>query len=285
MKAIRNIIGSLLLITTSSILATEVAQYGGVYSYWPATWTAIASLNDPGGDVSRPSSDFYSGSGSTAYYAMGGNYIYYRMRINYSAAIGAGTLSDSYFIFVDWSNGVADGVPDFAFTWDARSNDNTRHGLEMTKRSVGGATDPWGNVRMNDIDGLSGQKGTVDFGGAGNAERTGDGYIRTIDGAVGGGAFVDFAISFDYLKNTSGTGLGLGQDWRIALGTIPNANDHNVISGDVAGGSSPTNSVTTGWAAVPTPEPGTTGIMALGMLFFMVRSRCRLKRTADTPGI
>jgi hypothetical protein len=261
--------------------AGTVAQFGGTYNYWPTVWTSLIALNDPSGDISRNSSDFYSGSGSTAYYAQDSGYLYFRARINYTGAISAGTLSDSYFIFVDrqnWSSGgTSDGFPDFGFVWDAKSNNNNNHGLEMAVHNTGLGANLWSDLRMADVDGLSGQKGTQDFAGTGGTQRIGDGYVRTIDGAAGGGAFIDFAISWSYLTNYSTTGLAPFQTWSIALGSIQNANDHNAVDGDIAGGSGPGSLINTGWSdpIYVVPEPATGWLAGMGLLAAFARLRHR----------
>jgi hypothetical protein len=269
------------MLLASAARAGTVAQFGGTYNNWPSVWTALAGLNDAGGDVSRSSADFYSGTGSTAYYAQDSGFIYFRVRINYSGAIVVGTLSDSYFVFLDrqnWSSGgTNDGYPDFGFVWDAKSNNNNNHGLEMAVRNTGFGTNLWSDLRMADVDGLSGQKGTQDFGGTGGTQRTGDGYVRTIDLATGGGAFIDFAISWSYLTNYSTTGLGPFQTWRIALGSIQNANDHNAVDGDIAGGAGPGSTISTGWSSpiYVVPEPSICWLIGAGLVTAVVKRQHR----------
>lgn len=132
------------------------------------------------------------------------------------------------------------GTLDYAFMWDSQSNDQDNHGLELGIPRDNGAT--WAATRMNDRDGNNGKKlAPPDFGLS-----NGDGYVRIVNGQsttnFGTTTFVDFAIKWSYLSTNST--LGKGQSWNIQLGSINNANDHNWIDYDVAGGLAPTDNRT-----------------------------------------
>lgn len=119
---------------------------------------------------------------------------------------------------------------------------------------------------MDDLDGSAGQKLANDINGGG---RTTDGYIRSVDGQsttnFGTTSFIDFAVSWSYLETY--TDLERGQKWNLALGSIANATDHNLINTDIASGAGPDSAITTGWQAVPEPTVisliSLTGVMAL----------------------
>ena len=147
---------------------------------------------------------------------------------------------------------------------------------------------------MTDVDGDTGNlfsKGPEDFNGDG---RTGDGYLRTIDNVVpedsentvfGKTTFIDFAISWEYLTTYSTTGLGPGQTWQVALGSIANANDHNLIKTDVAGGASPSSdipSVPSGWSdpiqTQAVPEPSSIALLGLVVVVGYAGRRLRRRR-------
>ena len=122
----------------------------------------------------------------------------------------------------------------------------------------------WNGINFNDLDTDSGQKGTNDINGS---LRTTDGYVRTTDGQAttnfGVTTFIDYAISWSYLTNY--TTLAEGQTWSIGLASIPNATDHNNLTGDIGGGADPTSATTVGWSApVSVPEPATDLLLVLG---------------------
>ena len=210
-------------------------QYG-TYASWPsdASWKPINSLNDPNDGLTRTCLDFVGDTiNPGAYIFSDANYLYFRVRVQ----CGTAAFADTIMILVDrlgW--GGTDGNPDYAFTWDSQSADNTKHGLEMSITSTVGTS--WGAMRMTDLDGTSGGKIVPpDFAAPGGT----DGYIRSVDNQsttnFGTTTFVDFAIKWSYL--IANTGLAKGQTWKIQLGSIDNANDHNLIRYDVAGNTSP----------------------------------------------
>jgi hypothetical protein len=221
-------------------LATA-SSYGGTYTGWPTTWTAISSLNDPDNLLANERIDFVGDTSDPgAYYAGNSEYLYFRVRVDDGTAT---EFSDSILILIDQGQ---NGALDYAFQWDSQSNDQTGHGLELgVPRDVGTT---WATTRMNDRDANNAQKiAPPDFGLS-----NGDGYIRILNGQsttnFGTTTFVDFAIKWSYLSTNSL--LGKGQTWNIQLGSINNANDHNFIDYDVAGGQSPSGNLT---------FPGTVG--------------------------
>lgn len=211
------------------------SSYGGVFTNWPSTWVAISSLNDPDDLLSNERIDFVGNSSDPGLqYAGNSEHLFFRVRVDDGAVA---EFSDTILILIDQEQ---NGTLDYAFMWDSQSNDQTNHGLELGVPRDVGAT--WAATRMNDRDGSSGQKiASPDFGLS-----NGDGYIRIINGQpstnFGTTTFVDFAISWNFLSNN--TTLSKGQSWNIQLGSIDNANDHNFITYDVAGGLTPANSST-----------------------------------------
>lgn len=266
----------LLLIVAPGLRAAEVIQFGGETS-WSVNWTPLSGLSDGPDAVSSKTLDLI-GDASTPVGSWGADasYVYFRMRVD-TPTITSQITSGSFLVMID-RVGVGNVGPDFAFAWDAQSNQPTRHGLEFSTINGGVLGPTWGSTRFDDIDGSSGDKLAIDINGAG---RTGDGFVRTLDGQSGGTAgtsFIDFKVSWDYLVNYSTSGLGPGQEWRISLATISNATDHNVLSGDVIGslGDSPT----LGWSAAITaiPEPADYGAVAAltaGLAGYVARRRKR----------
>jgi hypothetical protein len=120
------------ILTLTAILLAEtaaadtVAQFGGIYNYWPTVWTSLTALNDPSGDTSRNSPDFYSGSGSTACFAQDNGFLSFRVRINYTGTINIQNASDhntltgnvglSSWIKTGWSGPIS-VVPEPATGW------------------------------------------------------------------------------------------------------------------------------------------------------------------------
>jgi hypothetical protein len=114
------------MLLADTALAATVAQAGGTYNYWPTTWPALSALNDPSGDTGRNSSDFYSGSGSTASFAPDNGFLSFRVRINYTGTINIQNASDhntltgngglSSWIKTGWSGPIS-VVPEPATGW------------------------------------------------------------------------------------------------------------------------------------------------------------------------
>lgn len=239
---------------------------------WPTTWTALtmSAENLGSGTVYDLVGD---GSYPGGYYAQDSNFIYLRMRLA-TATPAAGDFSGAHFFLIDRVGvGPENGLPDFSFSWDSKSNDITKHGLEMQIYSSGTGT--WNNVTMDDNDGDFATKATKDINGAG---RKADGYLEVVTNQTGDtgwnpSTFLDVAVSWNYLLNSSATGLGPNQQWQIAFATISGATDHNALSsggGDIGGGAAPASLVTTGWSGPITtdssavPEPGSLALLGLG---------------------
>lgn len=259
-----------------------VDQYGGSKAVWPTTtWAPLSGLNDPDDAGYAEKLDFVGdGTNPGAYWAQDSQYIYFRARMHEPNVV-SGTYSDTLHVLIDRRGyGQETGLPDYGFSWDSKSGNNTNHGLEMTVLYSTAAT-TWGSVKMDDVDGSDGQKLSLDINGAG---RTGDGYVQSISGqsttAFGNTSFIDFAVSWDYLTNIRGsTVLGPGQTWRIALASTANATDHNVMSTDIAGGASLTTGVTTGWSGEfqtqNVPEPSSLVVLSVVALTSYVGFRFR----------
>ncbi len=272
-------------------MAATITYYGpagGPVSGWDngtdsIAWTAVSSLNDgidAGGKL-----DFVGDVSNAGFFmAESASYLFFRMRVNVASA-PSGTFSDAHLVLIDvvgWNYPTigATGKPDFAFSWDSKSNDPTKHGLEMQIPSTLGVN--WSDIRMADIDGNSAAKGAADI------NTTGQGFVRTIDGQAttnfGNSTFIDFAIQKSYLtQNSTTTGQLLNVEGNlvpvnIQLASIANATDHNAINSDIAGGFAPTSPVVTSWSAT-VPEPSTLGLagLALGVAaLFQFRRRKRI---------
>lgn len=263
--------------------AAEYAEWGGTYSNWPTTWIPLPGLNDPVDfkDSKYKHLDFVGNATYPgAYYQWDSSYFYFRMRMNVGTISHSNprTYGDTLFILIDLPGVGTTGQPDYAFAWDSKEI-ATDHGVELLVPGDIQAT--WSQTTMNDIDGNVGQKLTPpDFGADGDA------YLRTIDGNsttdFGDTSYVDWAISFAHLQ--AYTQLRLGQTWYIQLGSIANANDHNKIDGDIAGGyNKDSNVVGSINTPVTTPEPASMALtlLALGIAGGAVRRR-RSKDASDT---
>jgi hypothetical protein len=260
---------------TVCLLTVLTTAHGGVFTdiigVWPTSSPSWQGANTDAADSANAFDIVGSSSYPALQYALDGNYIYFRMQIN-SANIGT-SPSGSYMIYIDrdgWTGGSNPGTPDFAFAWDAKSNDKTKHGLEMTRYGSGTT---WGTLSMDDIDNDSSVKGAADINGS---SRTGDGMVRVQTGAdgasgVGLNSYVEFAIAWSYLRNNSTTGLDQNQLWNIGASVISGANDHGSPSpnGDVLGAAfadSIFSGSGNGWGlsvpTVPVPEvPASPGLL------------------------
>lgn len=272
--------------------AATVEHIGSGFG-WTEDWQPLNGLNDTiysGSPSLSGELDFIGDSTDpTAYYADSGIYFYFRMRVAYAGAVSPTTFSGAHLVMIDLGreNYIYSGatgtntngsLPDFAFSWDSKSIDQTAHGLEMSVLSS--KSDTWGNIRFADIDGSNGQKLIHDINGNG---RTTDGYVRSVDGistqSLGLTTFLDYAISWNYLETHTELTRAqfLNEEWSIALGSIDNATDHNVLNADVAGGGSVTGSTTIGFAAIPEIETHALVIIGLVGLF-------SLRRRSDRRG-
>ncbi len=229
-------------------VSTTVNQYG-TYASWPTTWTPIYSLNDG----TSAASSFFDFVGTTDYpgvlFAKDADYIYFRVRVNYQGTLTAypdtGTTGKGTIMIL--INNDADDNPDYAFAWDFKEA-LIGHGLEMLEFNT--TSGVWSGTKMDDVDGKNAEKvAPPDFAQTGT-----DGYIRTIDQQStpwGYTTYVDFAIKCSYLTtlgSTYGSALSCADtNWKIQVGSISGANDHNFIDTDIAGGKSPSDTLASSW--------------------------------------
>ena len=147
---IRLRIAVIISLTSLAISRADIVDvFGGTHANWPSGWTSLG-LNDGDDGITTSTSLEIRGDAThpAVAYAQDNNFVYFRLQL------GAATLdtavNGSYLIYVDRvGSGNDDGRPDFAFAWDAKSNDNLNHGLEMTKYLSGSGT--WGSLRMSDM--------------------------------------------------------------------------------------------------------------------------------------
>lgn len=227
----------------STILALSASSGHAVTQYgdkgdanWPSSWTPVTSLND--GANGGGTSDFVGDSTNPgAYYASDNSYIYFRLRV----AADTNTFNNSIFVMID--NDV-DKRPNYSFTWDARSNDVTKHGLELQIPNTIGLT--WATSDWKDIDGKPSEKVSPDFALPPGT----DGYVRTLNNQseVFGykTTFVDFAISTNFLSHN--TTFNPQNPFNWAGASVPNANDHALLTGDITGNASSSDLVSQGWS-------------------------------------
>lgn len=260
-----------------------IVEHVGSGLDWDVNWTGLPGLNDPVNSEMPGRIDFVGDDSNTgAYWADNGSYVFFRFQVNVATAID-GTFHDSHMVLIDVDNylyGSGFGTdstslqPDFGFTWDSQSSDPEGHGLEM---SVAGALkSTWGTSKMADLDGVNG-KTAVDI----NGDITGrgyDGFIRSTDGQItenfGTTTFVDFAVAWSYLE--AYTDLERGQTWNVALASIDNANDHNFMDDDIAGGADETDLISSGWTEIAAvPEPATISLIGLSGLFLLIGRRIK----------
>ena len=133
------------------------------FSGWPTNWVSIPSLNDPK-ELSAANArlDFVGDNFNPgAYWSADTNYFFIRMRVAVSN-VTSSTFRDSLFVYIDrmgYTNGnSAAGAPDYALAWDAKSNDVTKHGLELMTGTNLTATTYWSQMALDDIDGVANDK-------------------------------------------------------------------------------------------------------------------------------
>ena len=244
--------GSVALASTASSFATETNWVGSGLNWSSVSWHAMpAGINDGVAESafsSYPEADFVGNSANPGgYWSTDTSYAYFRMRV--ATPTLTAIPNDSFAIMVDLPGVGTTNLPDYAFTWDAKSDNNTNHGLEMQvlATTATGAT-TWGAISLDDRDGANGSKGLSDINGN---SRTTDGYVRSVDSQsttnLGTTTFIDIAVSWTYLSSyvPSLTNANF-PTWRFAFGTMFNATDHNALNGDIAG-SSISSSISTGW--------------------------------------
>lgn len=268
-----------LILCLCSVLLTQgaiVEQIGSGLD-WNVGWQALNGLNDPN-DGKGPIDFVGDSSDAGAYWADNGTYVFFRFRVDV-AAVTSTTFRDAHFLLIDVDDylyGTGFGsddiaLPDFGIVWDSKSNDPSKHGLEMSVLNTTANT--WNGINMDDIDGDAGKKLANDINGDG---RNTDGYVRTIDGlsteALGTTTFMDYAVSWDYLETY--TDLARGQIWRVALASLANATDHNNLTGDIGGGANPADLRTEGWTTLgAVPEPTVISLISVAGLFSLLGRR------------
>ncbi|HYN77956.1 MAG TPA: PEP-CTERM sorting domain-containing protein [Lamprocystis sp. (in: g-proteobacteria)] len=266
----------------------------GVFPNWPTSWTPIPGLNDPVDGGLAAKVDFVGDATDPGgYFANEGGYLFFRMRVNEGTVIGTypsatRTFQDSLMVLIDVVGATINtgtGLltptetdenqrkPDYGFAWDARLNP-VGHGLEMQR---GSGTfiyqGNWNTASMEDLDNSAGSKLVNDINGVGGA-RSGDGYVRTIDGQAttnfGSTSYIDYAVSWSYLQ--SYTGLLPSQTWNITFASIFEDNDHSDFKYDIAAGATANTPVTSsefGWTPFPpaaVPAPASLPLIGLGLL-------------------
>lgn len=226
--------GLAFIFTAQPVTAAVVEHYGGSYGSWPAdgVWVAIPTLNDIDDGLADPQYEIVGNNTYPAvYHYSNGTYKFFRVRVQWPNAVVAGTtFKGTIGIYFDWDR---DNTLENAVIWDTAGSPATAHGMELQVTGTEGAT--WATTKCEDADGVGNDKtAPPDFSLAG-----GDGYLRTVDGVAttdfGTTTFVDFAINCTYLAAQTDMEC-TGQTWNIMAGVIDKANDHNFISGDVAGG-------------------------------------------------
>ncbi len=282
----------LVLAVAHNVVGQVIVNHFGTKAAWPdeSGWQALPSLNDLNDNLGSTHLDFVGDSQNPGgYWSADSDYLYFRMRVRGDHGLDLkGTGLGTLMIIVDrvgyqYNDSYADGlVPDYAFAWDLQEPKTADHRLEMTglKQSTG-ANPTWGTAKMDDIDKSAAQKiAPPDFAWPTDGT-TGDGYIRTTDSQstvnFGTTTLVDFAFRWSYLVNN--TTLGPDQEWRVQLGSINNANDHNFIDYDIAGGHSPSDVIDSSFGdPIAVPEPGALaaslvmGSASLGIVFWRRRA-------------
>jgi hypothetical protein len=233
---------------------------------WPTTeWRpiSIASAGKKSGGNS-PWIDFVGSSTYPGMYAcIKGSYLFIRVRVGFTGTVAAGTYHDSLLVMFKTDGNDITKYPNYGFAWDSKSNNNNSHGLEMQIRPTNLNPTKWRDIDMDDLDGNTGQKIVPP-----DINTSGDGYVRTVDGvstpSAGWGdnnsTFVDFAVSCTYLTNTQKGSWGSSifpvcsglSNYRVQVGSISDATDHNKIDYDVGRGVGLDDNITLGGWGSPT---------------------------------
>lgn len=288
---VANLLLAAALLVFSSAAYTTTFNFLGTGHNWPSgdtgtPWQAFKSMNDEVNGITNGAMDFIGNSTYPGFYYattfdtindVSVRYLNFRFRVNLATLTVSGdntNVDGSLFIMIDTNN---DGDPNYAFAWDARSDSNTSHGLEMMFLQPGPIATTWYGTQFDDLDLNGGQKLAVDINGDG---RKTDGYIRLEDQVEATGlatttgqksTFIDIAVSCNYLDTTSNRTptewaaisnqypanfdveirCGTPQTWGLQLGSIANATDHNPITTDVAGGFAPADTGLS-WPVGPT---------------------------------
>lgn len=270
---------------------------------WPTVWTALATYDVAGdgsgtGGATGNENDFVGdATNPAAYYASNAGYVFFRARVDEDGVTritAPETFQDGFWIYVDKDGGASKSI-DWAFAWDSQGNPLSSHGLELQRPAAGTQT-YWSEANMDDVDGTMNSKARPDFNTLPGHSQ--DGYVRVIDSQsttnFGATAFVDIAVSWDYLTATwdhdgnAGTpevpvtNLNRTQSWCVAFATRHSSTDHGSLGttqSDVLGisgslGTSPIAS--TGWTCGLTffvPEPASAVVLLGGVGLLLSRRR------------
>ncbi len=281
---------AVLALGTCSSRATSTNIIGS-YSGWDSiAWKTLSGVNDNNDGLSPENDVVGDATDPAGYWAKDSSYVYFRMRVA-SGTYAPTTYQDAHLVMIDIAGGQVnpttnvldttkdDHLPDYAFSWDSKSNDTSIHGLEMSIRQDWAQGALWNGINFNDLDGVNGggSKGSVDINGGG---RTTDGYLRVVDGVgttnFGTTSFIDYAVSWSYLSTytqLTQAQMDNGQ-WRIAFGTIHAATDHNNLT-EVSGNVSMSASAGTGMTTLAIPEPATGTILIVTGLAVLARRRAQ----------
>lgn len=148
-----------LVATTGFSASVTNAMYGGSYSGWANSWTALSGLNDPNDGVKGRLDFVGDATNPGAYVASDSSYLYFRIRVKATGdEVRADEWQDSIWIMVDDMGRGVTNRPDYAFAWDTKGRwsdnplvPNAEHGLELQTNQTSGAS--WNNIVMNDVDG------------------------------------------------------------------------------------------------------------------------------------
>jgi hypothetical protein len=261
---------------TTGIAGT--VDHVGSYSNWATTWQPLSNGTDAASAVDSTLDFVGDLTNPGLYWSSSDEYIFFRMRVN-AETFTTNSASGAHILLIDVVGAGNTGI-DYGFSWDSKSNDNTKHGLEMSIPATNGPT--WGASQMDDLDGLGGSKGTNDINGD---SRTTDGYVRSIDGQVttnfANTTFIDYAVKWSYLE--AHTTLRKNQTWNIAAASIANATDHNAFNADVSGAELE-DSISVGWSSANVvPETSTTLMIGLTCLMGAVLRRRPVRPRSNMP--
>ncbi len=248
----------------SPAAAAEYLHYPDQYyspftsSSWPSdsAWQPISTETE-GLDGIAAQLDFVGNPTYPGIYMYSNaSYVFFRVRVAFDGTVISSTFHDSVFVMLE-TNDDANLLPDFAFAWDSKSANISKHGLEMTVYG-GTVSTTWGNITFDDYDGNGADK--ILTGTHPDINGSGQGYIRTVDQvSVTNPAwntsathctFIDFAVEWSYLTDTGKSPRLPGPGaWRVQVGSRADATDHNALTGDIGRGASPSSTVKDVWGA------------------------------------